>query len=151
MAEWTFSAINSIMLLSKTIMPEWGLGGSFWFESALAECESLLHPTRNTSGQLLGDECTKKEGMFPDFKHSNAGHGSTSNLIKKRKENIHRVWREEGKFSSLIYPTCVHTLKAIYLEMTWIQAQYECNFFILEKQIKHSWTNQCSPLGRNRL
>ena len=34
------SAINSIMMLSRTIMAESGLGGRFWFKSALAGCEA---------------------------------------------------------------------------------------------------------------
>ncbi len=34
------SAINSIMTLSRTIMGESGLGGRFWFKSALAGCNA---------------------------------------------------------------------------------------------------------------
>ncbi len=34
------SAINSIMMLSRTIMAESELGGRFWFKSALAGCEA---------------------------------------------------------------------------------------------------------------
>ena len=33
------AAINSVMMLSRTIMVESGLGGRFWFKSALAGCE----------------------------------------------------------------------------------------------------------------
>ena len=34
------AAINSVMMLSRTIMVESGLGGRFWFKSALAGCEA---------------------------------------------------------------------------------------------------------------
>ena len=34
------AAINSVMMLSRTIMVESGLGGRFWFRSALAACEA---------------------------------------------------------------------------------------------------------------
>jgi hypothetical protein len=34
------SAINSIVTLSRTIMAESGLGGRFWFKSALAGCDA---------------------------------------------------------------------------------------------------------------
>ena len=32
------SAINSIMLIARTVMVESGLGGRFWFKAALAGC-----------------------------------------------------------------------------------------------------------------
>ena len=34
------AAINSVMMLSRTIMVESGLGGRFWFKSALTGCEA---------------------------------------------------------------------------------------------------------------
>ena len=34
------AAINSVMMLSRTIMVESGFGGRFWFKSALAGCEA---------------------------------------------------------------------------------------------------------------
>jgi hypothetical protein len=34
------SAINSVMMLSRTIMVESGLGGRFWFKSACVSCQA---------------------------------------------------------------------------------------------------------------
>ena len=47
------AAINSVMMLSRTIMVESGLGGRFWFKSALAGCEARNVPYK--SGLLHGD------------------------------------------------------------------------------------------------
>ena len=44
------SAINSVMMLSRTIMVESGLGGRFWFKSACVGCRSFLMKTQRNLG-----------------------------------------------------------------------------------------------------
>jgi hypothetical protein len=53
------SAINSIMMISRTFMVESWLGGQFWFKSAMTGCEArnMTHKPGTRSGLvlLLGD------------------------------------------------------------------------------------------------
>ena len=52
------AAINSIMMISGTVVVESGLGGRFWFKSALAAIDACNATYKNESALLLGGGCT---------------------------------------------------------------------------------------------
>jgi len=55
------AAINSLMMISRTIMAESGMGGRFWFKSALAACDARNATYKERiSTTPYGDECMGK-------------------------------------------------------------------------------------------
>ena len=71
------AAINLIMMISRTVMVESGLGGRFWFKSALAAVEARNATYKERIGTLLGGGCTVRDATSHDFVHLDAGHGFT--------------------------------------------------------------------------
>ena len=53
------AAINSIMMISRTVMVESGLGGRFWFKSALAAVDARNATYKERKALLLGGGCTE--------------------------------------------------------------------------------------------
>ena len=87
------AAINSLMMISRTIMAESGMGGRFWFKSALAACDA-----RNaTYKERIGTTPWRRmHGEMRDVSRFRAAaeHGSISTKIGEKMENIRHVqWR----------------------------------------------------------
>ena len=79
------SAINSIMMISRTIMVESGLGGRFWFKSAMTGCEArnVTHKERiGTTPWRLMHGGKKDVSRFRAF-----GGRAWINLNTERREN----------------------------------------------------------------
>ncbi len=95
------SGINSIMMISRTIIVESGLGCWFWFISAMTGCEAR----NGTHKELIGTtpwRLMHAKKMYPDFAHSVAGHGFI--LTKKEEKTVNircKEWRQSTSDSKL--------------------------------------------------
>jgi len=84
------AAINSIMMISRTVMVESGLGGRFWFKSALAAIDARNATYKERIGTTPWRRMHSERRMFHDFVRSVAGPGFTSTRKEEKRVNIRR-------------------------------------------------------------
>jgi hypothetical protein len=102
------AAIDSIMMISRTIMVESGLRRRFWFKYAMAGCDArnVIHKERigTTPWRLMHGG--KK--MYPDFAF---GCRAWVYLKKKeeRTESIHSEQLRQSTLDSNLTQACIHS------------------------------------------
>ncbi len=79
--------INAIMMVSRTILLESGLGCRFLFKSAMEGCDARNVTHKERIGPIPW-RLMHGENMYPDFAHSFAGHGFISTKKEQKTENI---------------------------------------------------------------
>jgi hypothetical protein len=129
------SAINSIMMISRTIMVESGLGSRFWFKSAMTGCEARNVTHKERIGTTPWRLMHGNKRMYPDFAHSLGGHGFISTKKEEKTGNIRSgQWRQSTLDSNLTQARNHSSFRKEHNNVIQNQAQFDERVFPFRKK-----------------